>query len=47
MAKGFAGYIMEEHRKLEEELLLDAYLKLENKNYSEDDMLYEKVDNDR
>ena len=45
MAKGYAGYIMEEWRRLEEELLLDAYMKQNCKDDSdsEDKGLFENV----
>lgn len=44
MAKGYAGYIMQEWRKLEKELLLDAYMKQNCKDDSEDLDLFEDIE---
>lgn len=43
MAKGYVAYINQEWKKLEQELLLDAYLKLDCSDPSEDLDLFEDV----
>lgn len=43
MAKGYVAYINQEWKKLEQQLLLDAYLKLDCNDPSEDLDLFEDI----
>lgn len=43
MAKGYVAYINQELKKLEQELLLDAYLKLDCNDPSEELDLFEDI----